>query len=293
MTTATFPDSPEIPAYSALSEVSTSVPRGYMPQLDSLRWFAVLFVLWSHLGSGPLISGLGLNGIGVYGARLFFVLSGFLISAILLEMRDGTAGVNQPRGPALRAFYFKRFLRVVPAYYALVLILAAFDLVPGMREDMPWHLSFTSNWKIFADNAFPAAIGSFWTLSVEATFYLLWPFVILLTPPRRLPVVLVATVVFAMVFRGVLAVAFESGSRVMVATFSSFDCLAIGSLLAWHFHTKANESGGRRAILRTCLAAGGLILVAVAVMSFAYGRGFKIFAVIEPLGTALVFVWLV
>nr|MBA3570250.1 acyltransferase [Pyrinomonadaceae bacterium] len=87
---------------------------GYKPQLDSLRAFAVLAVLIGHFAGVP---------IAIQGVQLFFVLSGFLITSILLDCKSQIDGQDGRRAFLLRQFYIRRFLRIFPPYYALLLAL--------------------------------------------------------------------------------------------------------------------------------------------------------------------------
>src|ERR1051325_6706366 len=90
-----------------------------LSELDSLRAFAVLIVVWSHSS----IINIGLTGF--HGVLLFFVISGFLITGILLDARGNNA---LPRS-VLRAFYARRFLRIFPIYYAVLIIALATGLL--------------------------------------------------------------------------------------------------------------------------------------------------------------------
>jgi hypothetical protein len=101
-------------------------------ELDALRAFAVLLVVWSHSSNREI-------GIGGFdGVLLFFVISGFLITGILLQAR-----VAAPWPFVLRAFYARRFLRIFPVYYALVFIAAGLG-IPYVREALGWHLAYLS-----------------------------------------------------------------------------------------------------------------------------------------------------
>jgi peptidoglycan/LPS O-acetylase OafA/YrhL len=265
----------------------------HKPQLDALRCFAVFMVLWGHEVAGRLNPAFGVNGFGIYGAWLFFVLSGFLISQILLRARDEIATGSTSTGQFLRHFHIRRVLRVAPAFLALIVVVAVFDLVPGVRQDFFWHATYMSNWGMFVHNKFALGVGSFWTLAVEVHFYLLWPIVILATPKRRLPHALIAIAILSVLFRALMATMYGTGVRIAVPTFSSFDCLAIGSLLAWHVHEYPKRLATRNRALFVALLAGvGMIMLTV-VMSLTVGKGFRLFAMVETLGMSLVSVFLV
>ena len=105
----------------------------YMPQLDGLRALAVLAVLWTHYLPEPY----WLFGVywGGYGVRLFFVLSGFLITTLLLSCRHYVHHGQQRRSVVLRQFYCRRFLRLCPLYYATLTVTALLNIAP-VRETL-------------------------------------------------------------------------------------------------------------------------------------------------------------
>jgi peptidoglycan/LPS O-acetylase OafA/YrhL len=199
-------------------------PR-HRPQLDALRAFAVLGVLYTHLDR--------LNSqLGALGVRLFFVISGLLITKILLRSRESIDQGKLSRGAALKTFYIRRGLRIYPAYYTLLLIAAVFN-VQHIRHVLLYHLLFASNFLFIVRRAYvPWVTAPFWSLSIEEQFYLLWPFVILLVPRHRLRAVIVATIL--------LGTAFRSGSWLLgMSDFAqwflppaSLDTLGAGALLA-------------------------------------------------------------
>ena len=132
----------------------------YMPQLDALRAIAVGLVVVYHFWR-PARQSLHFGSIGV---RIFFVLSGFLITGILLEARrELDAGRTSP-GAAVRRFYLRRVLRIFPVYY-LVLAIAWAGNVVGAREGIAWHAAYLSNLYFFrlsrpAGPGVPAVIDS-------------------------------------------------------------------------------------------------------------------------------------
>ena len=104
-----------------------------LTKLDGLRALAVLLVIWDHTTRIDL-------GIGAYcGVLLFFVISGFLITGILLNARASAASTY-----VLRAFVARRVLRIFPIYYLVLLIAFALD-IGGVRTSIGWHLGYLSN----------------------------------------------------------------------------------------------------------------------------------------------------
>ncbi|MGH7802858.1 MAG: acyltransferase family protein, partial [Candidatus Binatia bacterium] len=144
--------------------------RERFAELDALRAFAVTLVVWSHAVGGEV--GVGALRVGGYhGVTLFFVISGFLITGILLDARAAAARAGTSAGFALRAFYARRFLRIFPVYYAVLLVTFAlgFDAV---REELGWHLAYLSNWHFAARGEFGISTSHLWSLAVEEQFYL-------------------------------------------------------------------------------------------------------------------------
>jgi peptidoglycan/LPS O-acetylase OafA/YrhL len=208
-----------------------------MPQLDGLRFFAIFGVLVTHewhADSLPWIfRGLDPGHVGV---RLFFVLSGFLITGILLDCRRRAEEEGHRRSVLIRRFYARRFLRIYPLYYAVLAAIIFVGIEPT-RLLWPWLLSYTTNIYISVHHQWIGAPGIFWTLAVEEQFYLLWPLLVLFVPRRWLIPLLVGMISLAPVFR-LYASIHEPGDLVLngytsgTFTLAVLDCLGIGALLA-------------------------------------------------------------
>src|SRR5687768_9773896 len=115
--------------------------RSYMPQLDALRALAVTAVAWSHWTPPEYHGGIPWGPLAV---KLFFVLSGFLITAILLDCRHAAGESPGEAWFALRSFYVRRFLRLIPLYYATLLLAALCNVTP-VPETLGWTLTYTAN----------------------------------------------------------------------------------------------------------------------------------------------------
>ena len=173
-------------AFKNLSQTSSP---GYMVQLDSLRALAVFCVMVEHyipdgisnsfLSSWKPAFPLGWGS----GVSLFFVLSGFLISGILLRCRDSIGSTKQSTRFTLQRFYIRRFIRIIPIYY-LALIVAAI-LFKKVRSDFFWHLTYTTNIMVFVQDSYDRYATHFWSLAMEEQFYLIWPFVMLFLPNKH------------------------------------------------------------------------------------------------------------
>ncbi|RZT58388.1 peptidoglycan/LPS O-acetylase OafA/YrhL [Microcella alkaliphila] len=189
--------------------MSSSAPplalRGRLPGLDALRALAVILVLGYHLFPG-LIPG------GFIGVDVFFVVSGYLITALLLHERRRTGRI------ALRAFWARRARRLLPALALVVMSTATLasliggDVLVGMGWQLLGAATFTSNWvaisagSSYLDQTSPELFRHLWSLAVEEQFYLLWPIAVialLALPLRRwmlvaLPLALAAWSALAM-----------------------------------------------------------------------------------------------
>jgi peptidoglycan/LPS O-acetylase OafA/YrhL len=213
---------------------------GHIPALDGIRGLAILLVLVFHFtafaGYRPeialdrayhLVATLG--GVGV---DLFFVLSGFLITGILLDAKGGAF--------YFRNFYMRRVLRIFPLYYGALVVF--FVILPRLAPDNPglqqvlgeqaWYWSYLANVRMAIDG-WPAfqPIGHFWSLAVEEQFYMVWPLVIFLFRRRTFLFVCAACVAASLFFR----IAFWwAGYHPMinVLTVNRMDALAWGALLA-------------------------------------------------------------
>jgi peptidoglycan/LPS O-acetylase OafA/YrhL len=158
------------------------IKRGqrYMPGLDGLRAIAVLAVIAYHLDFGWATG--GLLGVGV-----FFTLSGYLITDLLLAQFDERGRIR------LKAFWFARARRLLPALFVMLLVVMAWVTVigphqpPDFRSENLSAIFYVNNWWLifhhvsyFAQFAAPSPLGHLWSLSIEEQFYILWPFLLTL-----------------------------------------------------------------------------------------------------------------
>ena len=204
-----------------------------IPSLDGLRALSIVFVFAGHL-TGTRNFPKALNRIGGFaelGVRVFFVISGYLITSLLLadwqRMRDGALSASQ----ALRLFYLRRIYRIFPAAYALVLTVAVLSLA-GVVTLLPGDLLSAATYTTNFHQPRSWWLGHLWSLSVEEQFYLLWPAVVLLFGPRRASAFAVASLVAAPACR-VLLWMFAPGLRSFIgeAFPTIFDALAAGCIL--------------------------------------------------------------
>ena len=203
-----------------MPEMAAARSLPYYPRLDGLRAVAVLGVFAEHFTYSELIRGWSPGMIGV---RTFFVLSGFLITSILLQQR-GTA----PAGELAGRFFLRRFLRLAPPFY-LAIVLAAALGISGMRADWWVHGLYLSNIQIAMQQQWSGA-GHFWTLAVEEQFYLLWFPAVILAPRRWLLPICLACLVGAPLFRSLILL--DASPFIDVLLPAQLDSLSIGALLA-------------------------------------------------------------
>lgn len=193
-------------------------------QLDALRAVAVTLVLYAHF----LAPG-GSSFLGHLGVRLFFVLSGFLITRLLLEARDAA---QFEAGPALRSFYARRVIRIFPPYFA-VLALVWFTDLEQSRSSLAWHALYLSNfWYALRNDWNPWLLCHFWSLSIEEQFYLAWPLIVLLAPRRRIEAITVGVICFSLAYRFYWPIAADPALARDLLPPASMDALGCGALLA-------------------------------------------------------------
>jgi len=230
----------------------------YRPQLDGLRCFAALSVLVCHFApqGGRILAAFRWGDAGV---QLFFVLSGFLITSIVLRVRGDATHAGQPAVVTLRRFYLRRFLRILPPYYALLAVTAALD-VPGVRDALGWHLTYTTNVHLARVGEWRDNVFHFWTLAVEEQFYLVWPAVVLTAPRRVLVPCCLTAMALAPAYRLAATQAGWTETTIYVLPIANVDTLAAGALLALLGADPASHAARDR-----LLALGGRVGIPVAI----------------------------
>jgi peptidoglycan/LPS O-acetylase OafA/YrhL len=257
----------------------------HMPQLDGLRALAVSAVLVHHFIEPPT-SDLKLNW-GRLGVQLFFVLSGFLITGILVRARDTVDKGGTRVGTVAKAFYIRRTLRIFPIYYLVMLLTLLFG-PSDAKDQLPWLLTYTYNFWVASLGWFPEYFSHFWTLCVEEQFYLLWPWVILLAPRHRLAGIAVVGILAAPIFRWFVST--SDGFTWLaqwVMTPALMDSLGMGALLAIFSCGEPASATVERRLRYTALPA------AIIGYCIAYGIGGVLLDVVVDTTTGLAFVWIV
>lgn len=210
----------------------------YQIQLDGIRFIAIFTVMIAHWlqwqWTNPVLTKIQF----VHGVTLFFVLSGFLITRILLENRRKYDRADRNKMLMIKQFYIRRFLRIFPIYYLTIFFLLAIGY-QGAREYFPWLISYTSNVYQSITNQYIGNFNHFWSLAVEEQFYLFWPWLMLFVPRRAVPYVIIGTLLLSVASRVYIHFAFPdhwmAGSYLIISTMYA---LGLGALLAW-FHTES------------------------------------------------------
>jgi peptidoglycan/LPS O-acetylase OafA/YrhL len=212
------------------SDRSRDPTLGHIRALDGMRGVAVLLVVCFHFGY---------IGAGWAGVQMFFVLSGFLITSILLAERD------RPFPFYLKRFYWRRALRIFPLYYAFLAIVGVVALWSGpsaaLRQQWLYLLTYTFNHaRLLANYISPQYWGHLWSLSVEEQFYLLWPALIYFLPRRSLGWVLAGLVIGTPLLRLGIEIGFpgralghSAGYSMYFLTICQLDAFASGALVAY------------------------------------------------------------
>jgi peptidoglycan/LPS O-acetylase OafA/YrhL len=220
-----------------------------IPQLDGLRGIAVLMVFVYHAFQ---------ISHAARGVDLFFVLSGYLITGILLRSKEKRAA----EGYWWR-FYSRRIKRILPAYAGFLLFLTVVFTVPWGRV-WYWYAFFGANVASAFGKTPLRAMGPLWSLAVEEQFYFLWPLVVLLCSRKMLRRVAVALIVLPPVLRAAFTSFFSDYSPIYCLTPFRVDMLAVGAFIAI---SEMEDAGwlerNRRTALFTIIGSG----VALALLS--------------------------
>lgn len=241
----------------------------YYRSLDGVRGIAALMIMFLHFmpnydrNINPVLFFFKKASIvGQCGVPLFFVLSGYLISRILINTKYDKNYFS--------SFYFKRSLRIFPLYYLFLTI--CFLVIPFFNHEIiSWGLCWpyvfylqnifmTFNWK-------SADIPHLWSLAVEEQFYLIWPLIIYFTSLRSLKIVITGIIIFAIACRIIMV---YNGIGVYYFTFATFDALAIGAFLALNEYRKWLT---KRAVITVTIV---LLVLLISIFPFLTGSGLPI-----------------
>ncbi len=260
--------------------------------LDGIRGLAIIFVMLHHFeplipASNSLINSAKLVfSFGWVGVDLFFALSGFLITGILLDTRNASNYFG--------AFYARRILRIFPLYYAVltvVLTAAAFvhprpNGVPLVADQKLYYLYLT-NWLVLWKGPWTSnVLGHFWSLAVEEQFYLLWPLCVWLLVRRNLAKVAVGASVIALLVRIFWIARTGPDQAIAMATVTRMDALLCGALAAILFRNLALLSVYRKWLPWVTLITISPFAVCAVALRVAHGIGGELFFA-ETIGFSL------
>lgn len=235
-----------------------------MPELDTLRGIAVSLVVLFH-SFGFLYGVSGLSGIpkllvaltlpGWVGVNLFFVLSGFLITGILLD--------TKARSDYYKHFYIHRALRILPLYYVVLILLAVVVRLHLVPRHASW--AFLGLSAIYLANVtnllgVPMQYGVLWSLAVEEHFYLVWPAVVKFFSRRAIVFSAVTVAMACLLLRIIYYVLGASGGGY---TWLSADGLALGAILAVVARMPDAHSAVRKFAMTSLLVSLGVFLAGV------------------------------
>lgn len=217
-------------------------PEGHNPALDSIRGIAVLFVILMHAEYYFFDPDMAWFSGGFLGVDLFFVLSGFLITHILLDSFERRGRLNY------RSFYLNRILRLFPALALLLIAYGTYSLFGSQGQLLEVDAFFAIvfyyfNWFLISTLQVPEGLGHMWSLAVEEQFYLLWPVLLALLLKnkgrgRLLPGYLVVLITAVALWRGYLWYIDTSWLFVYVRTDTRIDSILTGALLAYLMFNK-------------------------------------------------------
>jgi peptidoglycan/LPS O-acetylase OafA/YrhL len=210
----------------------------YRPELDCLRFFAFLAVFVHHtlpktadfyqahhlptfLANVPYA--------GAYGVDLFFCLSAYLITELLLREKDQAGHLD------VKAFYIRRMLRIWPLYFAFVLFAYGISFIDLSQHfstaQLAMFLLLSGNWA--AINEIHSFVAPLWSVSIEEQFYLLWPLVVRRASRRQMLGISFLMIAIAFVWRAVIQARLKSpGGIIWVGTFSHLDSISYGIILS-------------------------------------------------------------
>jgi peptidoglycan/LPS O-acetylase OafA/YrhL len=206
----------------------------YFPSLDALRALSIVPVVWHHATPRPLP---GILGKGPLGVDLFFSISGFLITTLLLRERDRSGAIS------LRLFYARRTLRIFPLYYAVLALYVAYAAItaPSLStahffRSLPFYATYTSNWLVDWTVPYPIVFAFAWSLATEEQFYLFWPSILRLFRGLRGPAVVMACLlaVHKLAEHGIVL---QGPGLAAVVARSIATPICLGALLSLALHT--------------------------------------------------------
>jgi peptidoglycan/LPS O-acetylase OafA/YrhL len=231
----------------------------YLKQIDALRFYAVFGVMLGHLYPKELPSIRFAAEFYSYlpGVPLFFCISGFLITGILISNQ------NQPIKKLLKNFYIRRFLRIFPVYYLTIFALFIVN-IDDYRSWFLYDFFYVTNIVQGLNGNFDGSVAPhFWSLAVEEQFYLVWPILFLIFRGKNCQIILL----WSIFLTGSALMLFSENKFLMARTLGCLSYLGSGSLLAYFWHYRKKYLFQLNALLTATLI---LFLAFVVVQSFGF-----------------------
>jgi len=248
-----------------------------IPELDGIRAIAIWMVLAVHIQAGYDNAPGALSflprpvrlifGHGWLGVDLFFVLSGFLITGILLDSKS--------RPGYFRNFYIRRFLRIMPLYFAVVIVWSV--CYRGYASYFFMSSLFGANLAPLLHVHAPHGPGVLWSLAVEEHFYLLWPTIVFLLEKRKLTILCASIFLLSPILRSYYAAHGTDSEVIYNLSWFRFDGLALGAALA--LYVRSRFLGLRHAKYLAGLSLLALLILTVAGSKFGLGGSRTVAAV--------------
>ena len=222
------------PALAESVSVRASAVSGYVPVLDGLRALSIGLVLVSHLLIFDVhpdwVYRLGI-ACGATGVSVFFVISGYLITSLLLREEDRAGRIN------LKNFYARRFLRIFPAAYTFLAVILLLKLAGVI--DVNWHSYLASLFYVRNLIGSGHETGHLWSLSIEEQFYLLWPGLLLLLPAGKRLKAVTGIVIAVCLWRSYLVIGEKlAEGQAYNRTDLRIDTILVGCILAFLVRTE-------------------------------------------------------
>ncbi|CAN5413216.1 acyltransferase [soil metagenome] len=196
--------------------------KQYIKPFDTLRFIAAFLVVFYHwLKIYEYDEYINLGRIGV---QIFFVLSGFLITSILLVDKEKSL-----LGKSLASFFIKRTFRIFPLYYLVIFLLI---FLPEIQKYLVWYLTYGVNFLLFFEGPQLNYTLHFWTLAVEEQFYLIWPFIILLPPVKYIKNVIIGILALSIGCNVINWLVFDFRATTLMPV--QMVALGAGALLAYY-----------------------------------------------------------
>ncbi|MEY4904893.1 MAG: hypothetical protein RLZZ292_2708 [Bacteroidota bacterium] len=200
--------------------------------IETLRALSILMVAASHWIFGGVLAKLH---VGHWGVDIFFVISGFLITQILLHSKEKIDTQQTTIGAALKRFYVRRTLRIFPLYYLILLLCCCFDY-QSVAVSLPWNLTYMSNFYHLQINDWTGATSHFWSLAIEEQFYMLWAPIVLFLNKKQIKYFICGLILIGISSRFYINT-FQSLPYIanIVFTPCSLDTLGIGALFGYYW----------------------------------------------------------